>query len=241
MANQKVSGIVITPDMKILNDRVRGKMGKYEELDTSTVGKRVIYRKLENLNPEISDTYHDPDKGWYEEFTDVPLNIKDLKPRMHVEDETGGINPLGLGDGLIIGFTGTCAGERGMTKDGSVITVEEAEEMAEISNTDDAVKMFNLWEFRITKLVRTNGPELTLRAYKSEEERRSENESAIVDSVEKAFLAMADRMGNSTNALDAPTGGDLASQLKNMDEIERAQLFQRIQLETENDHNLVKE
>jgi hypothetical protein len=216
-------------------------MGKFEVLDTSTIGKRVIYRKLENLNPEISDTFHDPDRNWYEEFTDVPLGIKDLKPRMHVEDGSGGINPLGLSDGMIIGFTGTCAGERGMTKDGTVITVEAAEEMAEISTTDTAVRMFNLWEFRITHLVRTNGPELTLRSYKSEDERRSENETAVVDAVEKAFLAMAEKLGNGTSALDEPQGADIAHQLKSMDDIERTQLFQRIQLEAEAEHNPVKE
>lgn len=234
MAKRTV-GAVISKDLPVVKKGERGKMGKYDVLDVSKLSDRVIYRKLENLDPEISDTYHDPDKVWIEEFTDIPLSVKGLKnPRILVDDDNG-VNPFGTSHGLIIRFVGTCAGERGMTEDGKIITLEEAEEMIEIAKNDKAVRMFNLWEFRIQSVIRTNGPELTLRSYKSEEERRHENESALVSSVEKAFLALADKMGNTGEGIARePNGDDLVKALAGLDEVERAQLFQRVEVASDN-------
>jgi CRISPR/Cas system CMR-associated protein Cmr5 small subunit len=237
--NEYRTGVTIKQDFKVMSKHPRGTMGQFDVLDISSIGEAVIYRKLQNINPEISDTYTDPKNVWVEQFTGVPPSIAGISPRIHFEDEGGGINPLGEEAGLIVTFHGTCAGQRGMTKDGEVISQEKAEEMSEISRGRDISDKYNLWEFRIAEIVRTNGPELTLRAYKSEEERRHENETAMSISIEKAFLNAANKFSDGDSYQTSnPTGADLVAQIASMDEVEMNQLFQKASLHKDNVANV---
>ena len=226
-------GVTITEDMPVLADNVAGHRGVYEVLDHRKISSKVIYRKTESLNTDLSDTYHDIDKVWVEEFTNVPLNIAGVTPRLKVE--SNGIDrPLEIDDGLIIQFHGTFKGQRGRVgKD--LLSQEQADEIAEL-DPQNAPEMHNLWEFRIGKLVRTNGPELTIKSLEDEETKRLSGQNDVMKSIEGAFAALADKMSNggAVGESGPPTGDDLVRALQGMNETEREMLFQKAELAAEN-------
>jgi hypothetical protein len=202
-------------------------------LDVSKISNKVIYRKTESLNTDLSDTYHDTDKIWAEEYTDVPSPIADLTPRLHVEDVDED-RPMHIDDGLAIMFHGTFKGARGMNESGELISQEKADEFLEINPSKD-VPMFNLWEFRIAQIVRTNGPELALKALDDEETKRLEGENSLLKTVEKAFASIGGSGKEPTTMGDIVDGTTIVSTLKGMSEVERTALFQKAELAAENE------
>ena len=176
------------------------KRGMFRILDLpQTIKKFVVYRKTESLNPDKSDTFHEPDYPWVEQFTGMPevLRRLDIQPRIRVDSGDGGKEEgLKIDDGLIFTFHGTCIGERALAVAGdgrnTYVTRQKAEESMELDAEDP--EMFNMWEFRVNECVDTDGPERREQLQATVEQQRQDQEGNLIKSVERAFQAMATKM-----------------------------------------------
>lgn len=215
--------------------------GLFEELVlTEEQTGTIIYRKLESLNTELSDTYHPPEHTWVEEFTGLPQSLREAGLTSRVFTRKGDDEEvLSEDDGLIIRYHGTCAGERGRNERGTIISKKEADENQELSG--DEQPMYHLWEFRIAFVVRTDGPARKERLMDSVEDQRTRSEAGLLSSIEKAFEAMASKFGgNEINSNTMPTNPQEATrmlmhQLGSMPLEERETLFQTVELQQENE------
>lgn len=202
--------------------------GRYDILNLKEEEKgEVIYRKLESQNPEISDTQTDISKTWVEQFTDLPKVLKrdGIDPRLLVKDG-GDEEVLKEDDGLILTFHGKFARECSLDERGRPITVEQAEEIAEL--TGESPQKFNLWEFRLAEVIITDGPERRVKLMESVEEQRARSEEGMLKSIERAFGTIAAKMGGDKVSVDemATNPEDLINYLATeLDEETRIQVF----------------
>jgi len=212
---------------------------------TDAQKETVVYRKAPSLNPELADTQRDTGSVWEEEFTDVPQVLKQInaKSRVFLEDEFGDRQGISEDDGYIFYYHGTFAGERGRLLNGRIVSTEEVEENEDL--TDDEVEMVALWEFRLAKLIKTDGPERRERLQDSVEEQRARSESGLVDTIKAAFSAIAMQSGGQTPELNTNTmATDPQSMLKalaSMSEDQREAMFAQAQMEADDQERMAIE
>lgn len=168
--------------------------GLFEPLHLTPKQKStVIYRKMESMNSEISDTFHPPDMVWVEEFTGMPQSLKQagLNPRVFVVHDSDIKSPENLraDDGLILTFEGKCAGPRSMDDRGRVISMGQADEIQELGDGEEPA-VWNLWEFRLASLVRTDGPARAENLADTAEDKQNKSETRLVDMITNAFSAV---------------------------------------------------
>jgi len=198
--------------------------------------KPVLYRKLESQNPDISDTQTDTSKVWVQQYTGMPSALKDsgVDPRILVKDDLGNEGAIKEDDGFILTFHGTYAGERALDERGIPISIDQAEEFQEL--TGKVPNKFNLWEFRLHEVVITDGPERRAKLMESAEEQRNKAEDKMLTSLEKAFSAMAAKMGGEKVSVKemATSPEDLIKYLAGIDEEQRTTLFTQAEIFAEN-------
>jgi hypothetical protein len=219
----------------------------YVEIDLTEAQKNVtIYRKTESLNPELSDTQHDTSQPWVEEFTDVPQVLKRInaKDRIFLSDEHGDRAGITEDDGYIFHYHGTYAGEKNRLLNGRIVSVEEIEENQDLN--DDNTEMVTLWEFRLKKLIKTDGPARRERLQDSIEEQRARSESGLIDTIKNAFSAVALKQGSSGQDLNANTMAQNPQQaitqtLSGMSEDQREALFVQAQMMSDDEERAKKE
>jgi hypothetical protein len=212
--------------------RGKGRFDTYNLSQRNT--KPVLYRKLEAQNPEMTDVQTPIGAIWTEQFTDVPAQLKrsGVDPRIFVKDGKE-IEALKEDDGFILTFHGTFGGERVFNREGRPITVDQAEELQELTG-EEPVK-YNLWEFRLHEVVLTDGPQRRQKLMESVEEQRMQSEDSMLKSVEKAFAAIAAKMGgDKIKAMDmAASPGDLVKYLSGLDDETRASLFAQAEVKAD--------
>ena len=205
----------------------------------------VIYRKTESLNPELSDTQHDISQPWMEEFTDVPQVLKRInaKDRIFLSDENGDRSGVTEDDGYIFHYHGTYAGEKSRLSNGRIVSVEEIEENQDLN--DDNTEMVTLWEFRLKKLIKTDGPARRERLQDSVEEQRARSESGLIDTIKNAFSAIASQQGSgdqdlNTNTMAQNPQETMTKALAGMSEDQREALFVQAQMEADDKERITK-
>ena len=227
-------------NVEVLEKRFHGghRRGLFEQLHLTPDQKStVVYRKLESLNPDLSDTFHPPEHPWVEEFTGMPQSLKQagLNPRIFVSREGGEEGALSIEDGLILTFHGKCAGLRSIDDSGNIIKMEQAEEVQEMTGAEP--EQWNLWEFRIVSLVRTDGPQRTEKLLDTEEDKRTRSESGLIEAVTKAFTSVTQDPSalNANTMVDNPESAtdNLVQTLASMNPDKREALFQMAEIESE--------
>jgi len=199
-APKKPEGYVSIHTKSLTYREDKKKRGMFRILDLPQTAKNfVIYRKTESLNPDLSDTFHEPDYPWVEQFTDMPQVLRrlNIQPRIRVDSGDGGREEgLKVDDGLIFTFHGTCIGERALIVSdngkSTYVSRERAEENMELEAEEPL--MFNMWEFRIHECVLTDGPARREQLQVTVEQQRHDQEKGLVSSIEKAFQALAMKM-----------------------------------------------
>jgi hypothetical protein len=215
--------------------------GLFEELRlTDDQKEAVIYRKVESLNSEVSDTFHPPDTIWHEQFTGMPQSLiqAGLSPRVFVSREGESQGSVQIEDGLIMTFNGVCAGPRSMDDRGRIISMEEAEEIQELSGEEEP-SVWNLWEFRLVSLIRTDGPNRKESLLDSAEDKQNKSETRLVDMITNAFAAVGAGAQNQSlnintmaqNPKDA--SDEMVKMLAGMHPDKREALFQMAEIESE--------
>jgi hypothetical protein len=205
---------------------------QYEIVTLSEEQKgEVIYRKLESMNAEICDTVHDINHPWVEEFTDIPKSLKRLgiAPRISIGSETKN-RPMSSDEGYILRFHGTFDAEVAFI-DRRIVPTDEADDMIELGTIDDYDR-YNYWVFRLFKIIKTNGPELTRQKQELEEVQKQRSEDKLMGTIEQAITNLAKKFSNDPN--DIPDGqSGLVQMLSQMSEGERADLFVEAELEAD--------
>ncbi len=153
----------------------------------------VIYRKFEGTDPSVTDVIH---HGTWIEETVVHDRVS-----VYGDNLNNGSDPRGVheDDGLILRFEGTPSGEVAIdTKTGRMLT-EEQQEMEEEA-LGIQYPTFRRWEFRLVSAKLTDGPERRMKLHQTYEERKNDEQSSMLSSMDKVFKAMFERFDGESGA-----------------------------------------
>ena len=158
----------------------------------------VVYRKFEGVDPSVTDVIHHGE--WLEE-TVVHNNISVFGNNLNNSTETRGINE---DDGVILRFIGKPNGEIAMdTKTGRMLTEEQQELEEEALGIQ--YPTFKRWEFRLDSAKLTDGPERRMKLHQTYEERKNDEQSSMLSSMDRVFKTMFDRFdGESVKTGERP-------------------------------------
>ena len=146
----------------------------------------VVYRKFEGVDPSVTDVIHHGE--WLEE-TVVHNNVSVFGNNLNNSTESRGINE---DDGVILRFIGTPNGEIAMdTKTGRMLSEEQQELEEEALGIQ--YPTFKRWEFRLDSAKLTDGPERRMKLHQTYEERKNDEQSSMLSSMDRVFKSMFDR------------------------------------------------
>lgn len=153
--------------------------------------EKVIYTKIEG---PLSDTHHQPGREWIEEFTGVREGHEPGWRGINVKDGDSVSQGIPSDAGLIITFAGTCAPEQVAidTQTQEIMSEEQAQLKEE--TFDRQYPRYNLWQFRIKHIVKTDGPIRAQRLSEAAEEQRARAEEESFDRMGKGFESVFARL-----------------------------------------------
>ena len=134
--------------------------------------REVAYTKFESQDPNVSDTQHGP--LWVE---------------MHVTHPSLGLSEE---DGCIATCHGAPRGEVALTPDNDMISAEQAEQRE--ANGARHLPRYLAYDFRLVKVVKTNGPTLRSDLLESMEAKKAQAETKMFDGITAAFNAVVARL-----------------------------------------------
>lgn len=142
---------------------------------------QVVMTKYISNNPIHADWQ--PEGEWIEEFTsDIG---RKRRPAMVIRDEGGTERPVAIDDGLIIRLKGTLAGLVGILP--NMPPMSEAQVDAYQAATESPVPMFQQWDFRIERILKTNGPKAREALGRSEDHKRQAAQTEMFEAFAKMF------------------------------------------------------
>jgi hypothetical protein len=168
-------------------DQGEEKLSNGIELPLSDADKNtVVYRKFEGTDPSVTDVIH---HGTWTEETIVSNRVNVYGDNLNNGSETRNIQE---DDGIILRFEGTSNGEVAIdTRSGRMLTEEQQELEEEAMGIN--YPMFKRWEFRLTSAKLTDGPERRMKLHQTYEERKNDEQSSMLSSMDKVFKTMFDR------------------------------------------------
>jgi hypothetical protein len=168
-------------------DQGEEKLSNGIELPLSDADKNtVVYRKFEGTDPSVTDVIHH--STWTEE-TIVSNRVNVYGDNLNNGSETRNLQE---DDGIILRFEGTSNGEVAIdTRSGRMLTEEQQELEEEAMGIN--YPMFKRWEFRLTSAKLTDGPERRMKLHQTYEERKNDEQSSMLSSMDKVFKTMFDR------------------------------------------------
>jgi hypothetical protein len=150
--------------------------------------KEVVFHKYVSTNELLSDIQ--PGVPWREQIiTDIPFGSRN-KPRI-----TLGERGVAADDGLVIDIEGRPDGVFGYID--NLYRTEEETDTWEENTGQEAVRCVR-WGFRITRILKTNGPELRERHFRTMEEKAEQEKAEMFHAVAaamKAGVSSAEREG----------------------------------------------
>lgn len=176
---------------------------------TQTIKDTKVLTKWESMNLELSDTKHNGQ--WHIILTASPTTPMG---RALIGLESG--NPVSEDDGLIIKLEGKNRGEVGITGDGRELSFEEADEQH--ARSGRPIPRYIAWDFYVTSVLRTNGPEQRFNLLKSAEEQKEEQMGEMAKAIRDAFQGMmpgsVPEAANPQSLLDSMTEEQVAAYLE---------------------------
>ena len=145
---------------------------------------QIVYTKYESQDPMLSDTMHG--ETWDDQF---------------IEMESVGITE---DMGCIVSVTGRSKGEVAIAANGEVIK--------EASGSN--IPRFNAYDFRITKIEKTDGPEQKQALQRTHDQQRAKSEENMFDSISKAMSQAVIAANNGGNM--APSEAQIADYLASL-------------------------
>jgi len=186
----------------------------------------VVYRKWESQNKMVSDTIRPVENTWLEEFTDIPESIKGFDPVIFVENEDE-VKPIDLNDGCILQFEGRYNRKVAIVE-GEILSDSQARMREEA--TEKELPRFNEWEFRLKKVIATDGPTDREHAADSQDKKRKREEAGMFEAQKEFYQQLLTKFGNvattPTSVEGQPTSasdviGSVARSLDGLSEVEK--------------------
>jgi len=188
--NRKPSVVLDTNLTAALQEKLEHgeeKLANGIELPLSDADKNtVVYRKFEGTDPSVTDVIHH--STWTEE-TIVSNRVNVYGDNLNNASENRNIQE---DDGIILRFEGTPNGEVAIdTRSGRMLTEEQQELEEEAMGA--SYPMFKRWEFRLASAKLTDGPERRMKLHQTYEERKNDEQSSMLSSMDKVFKTMFER------------------------------------------------
>jgi hypothetical protein len=144
----------------------------------------VVLRKYISTNGDRADWQ--PKGIWFEQVvSDVGGTGRRRRARITLAGLSGEERSVMPDDGLIIDLHGTTRRNVGILPGRSPMDEEQID--AYIDQTDELVPTFQEWEFRVVRVLKTNGPEGRAMLAKSEDQKRKTAEAGMFEAIQKAF------------------------------------------------------
>tara|TARA_Y100000310_G_scaffold120368_1_gene119088 strand:- start:1402 stop:2097 length:696 start_codon:yes stop_codon:yes gene_type:complete len=130
----------------------------------------VVYSKYESQDPMLSDTQHG--EKW--------------------DKQTITVEKLGVTEdmGCIIDLVGSSRGEVAIDRTGEVLTEEAADIREEASGQN--IPRFMAYDFRIAKILKTDGPAQRQALQRTHEQQRAKSEENMFDTIARAMSQVGD-------------------------------------------------
>ena len=143
----------------------------------------VVMTSYISMNQNKADWQ--PQGEWLEEVTcDLTSGTRRL-PRLLLKTE-GNSRPVGIDDGLIIGLRGTMSRVVGIVPRLPPMSEQQVDEYLD-SNPGEDVEMFQEWQFRVSYVKKTDGPEGRYDLTRSEEKKRIESQADMFAAFAELF------------------------------------------------------
>lgn len=161
----------------------------------------VVMSKYISMNSMLADWQ--PEGKWFEQVV-ADINRSGVD-RLQIEDEDGNAVKLTDDHGLIVSLEGTLDKVVGIVPGVPVMDEEAAEEYREA--TGAPVPMYQKWDFRVTEVLKTCGPQDREALARSEDQKRQDSESSLLETLTKVFK---------TGAMRAAEEGELAPSVQSV-------------------------
>lgn len=165
------------------------------EIHTIETGP-VVYHKWESPNKFISDTIRPIENVWLEEFTDIPENVKSFDPVVFAKNGDE-VEPLDLNHGCILQFEGRFSRKVAIVE-GEILSEQQARMREEA--TEKELPRFNEWEFRLKKVIVTDGPIEREHAADTQDKKRRREEARMYEAQQKFYSQLLEKFGAGSEA-----------------------------------------
>ena len=146
--------------------------------------QEVIYTSYISTNKDRADWQ--PEGEWFQQVTTDVSHGRRRQPRLTVPGIDGTPRPVAVDDGLIIDLIGTMSRVVGILPGRAPMSMEEVDAYLD-ANPDENIPTFQEWQFRITDIKKTNGPEARANMLKSEEKKRTESQADMFQTFAELF------------------------------------------------------
>jgi hypothetical protein len=168
---------------------------------------RIVMTKFINTDAGHADWR--PEGEWFEQVVaDIPRGTRRrTRPRLTVPGVDGDERALSVDDGCIVDIVGKMSRVVGIIPGRPPMSEEEVDAYQEVQ--DDPVPMFQQWDFRITRVLKTNGPEGRLAIARSDDQKRADAQADMYDSIADAFTQGFQQLlsqGNKAPSIDQVVG-----------------------------------
>ena len=146
--------------------------------------QEVIYTSYISTNKDRADWQ--PEGEWFQQVTTDVSHGRRRQPRLTVPGIDGTPRPVAVDDGLIIDLIGTMSRVVGILPGRAPMSMEEVDAYLD-ANPDENIPTFQEWQFRISDIKKTNGPEARANMLKSEEKKRTESQADMFQTFAELF------------------------------------------------------
>mgnify|MGYP005821154411 CR=1 FL=1 len=126
-----------------------------------------------------------PDGEWHEEVTSDIARGRRATTRLKVHGIDGEERPVSVDDGLIIGLVGTMSSVVGIIPGRPPLSLAEVDD--HMDATEEDVPMFEKWDFRVHKILKTDGPEARQSLARSEDHKRQTAQTEMYEAFSDMF------------------------------------------------------
>lgn len=152
----------------------------------------VVLTKFITTNPNKACWMPDPDGEWYEELT-TDLGGGKKSVRVGVVGDNGKLRSVNVDDGLIFRIDGKMVGLVGLLPGRPPMGPAEVD--AYVDQNDHPVPMYQQWDFRVTNVVKTNGPQEREKMHRSDDQKRINSQEDMYRAFQKMFDMGAGKFG----------------------------------------------
>jgi len=165
----------------------------------------IVLTKYISNDPVHADWQ--PAGEWLEQVV-VDTGRKGQPAKITVLGIDGEPRAVNVDDGLIIDIVGTLSGLVGIVRGLPPMTEEQLADYQSVSDTP--VPMYQKWDFRIRRVLKTNGPEERTSLARSEDQKRQRSQTEMYDAFAQMFRLGAAQMQAQGNL--SPTAQDAVNQ-----------------------------